>query len=153
VELQCGRVLYGIVSLNGTNGTSDRLVAVAPEAFLATDNQLRVIGGNKKLLDAPQYSKSDAKRVEMESPAFVMSVYKWFGQDPWWEPGTETPEFMSIYKVSELQGMNVHNMSDQKIGTVDNVMVDLSNGRVAYVILAPDPALHLAGNSLYAVPP
>jgi sporulation protein YlmC with PRC-barrel domain len=153
VELQCGRVLYGIVSLSSTNGTPDRLVAVAPEAFLADGNKLRVIGGDQKLLGAPQYFKGDARQVEMESPAFVMSVYKWFGQDTWWEPGTETPDFMSIFKVSELTGMKVRGIADQKIGIVDNVMVDLSNGRVSYVILSPDPSLHLAGNNLYAVPP
>lgn len=153
VELQCGRVLYAIVSINATDGTPDRFVAVAPEAFVANSNQFWVTGNRQKLLNAPNYLKGDAKRAEMESPAFVMSVYKYFGQDAWWEPGTEAPEFMNVFKVSELMGMSVRNIGDSKIGTVENVMVDLSNGRVSYVILSPDPALHFATNHLYAVPP
>jgi sporulation protein YlmC with PRC-barrel domain len=153
VDLESGRVLYAIVSIDGTAGKSDRLVAVPPGAFLEEGEQLQVIGDWQKLLGAPTFLKGEEKRPDMESPDFVMSVYKWFEQSTWWEPGAEAPDFVSVHRASELVGMDVRNMSDQKIGHVENVMIDLSCGRVPYVILSPDPNLHLQNNNLYALPP
>lgn len=152
VELESGRMLYAVASI-GTGEKTDRLVAIPPGAFRAGNHEAPVVSDRRKLLEAPQYFPGDARRAEMESPAFVMTVYKWLGECTWWEPGADPAEFVSVFKTSELVGMDVRDMSGEKIGDVENVMIDLSSGRVPYIILAPDRALGLLNNNLYALPP
>ena len=42
--------------------------------------------------------------------------------------------------------------NNQTIGKINNVMLDVPAGRIAYVIFSPDSSLNL-GNNYYAMPP
>jgi hyperosmotically inducible periplasmic protein len=55
-------------------------------------------------------------------------------------------------KASELIGMEVKNYQDEKLGTVDDLGVDLESGRVVQVILSTGGFIGI-GSSLSAVPP
>jgi sporulation protein YlmC with PRC-barrel domain len=57
-----------------------------------------------------------------------------------------------VQRASKLMGSSVRNMQDEKIGKVDNMMVDLPAGRVVEVIVASGGFLGL-GDELSAVPP
>lgn len=54
--------------------------------------------------------------------------------------------------VSELIGSDVRNVSKQKLGQINNLMVDLAAGQVPFLIFSPDRSLGLKDN-LYALPP
>ena len=155
-DLESGRVLYAVVSVGGFLGVGDRLVAVPPGAFREQGNHLRIDADKQKLTDAPQFSKDDDREAEMFSPSFVAGAYRHFGQNAWFEGGTATTassgHFGSVRRVSDLLGMDVKSVSNQKIGDVNNVMIDLPAGRVVYVIFSPDRELDLK-NNLYALPP
>src|SRR5205814_7129566 len=60
-------------------------------------------------------------------------------------------QFNNVHKSSDLIGMKVKNVGDQDMGKIDNLMLNLSQGRIAFVILSPDSSLNL-GNNLYALP-
>jgi hyperosmotically inducible periplasmic protein len=55
-------------------------------------------------------------------------------------------------KASELIGMEVKNYQDEKLGTVDDLGVDLESGRVVQVILSSGGFIGI-GSALSAVPP
>lgn len=152
VDLESGRVIYAVVSVGGFLGIGDRNIAVPTSAFTEHGKQLRLDVDKQKLMDAPQLSKDDTNQL---TPSFASQVNKFFGQgNAWWEnsAGESSAQFGNIHRASDLNGMDVHNTSNQKIADVENVAIDLKPGRVAYVIISPDSSLNLKDN-LYALPP
>ncbi len=57
-----------------------------------------------------------------------------------------------VQKASKLMGMSVKNLQDEKLGDVDNLLVDLAAGRVVSVIVSAGGFLGM-GDELSAVPP
>ncbi len=55
-------------------------------------------------------------------------------------------------KASDIMGMDVKNLQGEKLGTVDNLMVDLSSGRIVAVIVSSGGFIGL-GDVLSAIPP
>jgi len=152
VDLESGRVIYSVVSVGGFLGVGDRSVAIPTSVFTEQGKQLRVDVDKEKLMDAPHYAKDDTNQL---SPAFASKVNQYFGQSaPWWEnaAGQSEKPFGNVHRASDLMGMDIHNVSNQKIADVENVMVDLKAGRVPYVIISPDASSNLK-NNLYALPP
>src|SRR5207248_5068870 len=93
---------------------------------------------------------------QMADVKFASSVYQYWNQPPWWE-GAAQPTgrntFGNVHKISELKGMEVKNTANQDLGKVDNAAIDLSAGRVVFVILAPGGILEQQGDTAYALPP
>ncbi len=57
-----------------------------------------------------------------------------------------------VQKASKLMGTTVKNLQDEKVGTVDNLLVDLPSGRIVAVIVSSGGFLGM-GDELSAVPP
>jgi sporulation protein YlmC with PRC-barrel domain len=57
-----------------------------------------------------------------------------------------------VEKASKVIGMAVKNLQDEKLGKVDNLMVDIASGRIVQVIISSGGFLGL-GDELSAVPP
>ena len=57
-----------------------------------------------------------------------------------------------VQKASKLIGTSVKNLQDEKLGDVDNILVDLSSGRIVAVIVSSGGFLGM-GDELSAVPP
>jgi len=156
VDLESARILYAIVGVGGVAGVGEKKFAVPPGAFAEIRGNAVYFNGDKqKLNGAPQFTKNIEKETELSKADFVNQSYQYFGQNPWWQ-GSSGPasagEFHNVHKASDVIGMKVKNVSDQDMGKVDNLIVDLSAGRLVYITLAPDASLGL-GNNLYALPP
>ena len=63
-----------------------------------------------------------------------------------------TDRLNGAVKASELIGMKVTTSQDEKLGTVDDLLVDMESGRVVQVILSSGGFIGM-GSSLSAVPP
>lgn len=150
IDLESGRILYGVI------GTSKGRVGIAPQLFTETlpvNNALKVNATKAKIDGAPQFGAVD-KPGEWGQASYVDQVYTYFGQSPWWQGKTaaNTGSFHNVHKASEVVGMKVENVSNQNVGQIKNVAVDLPAGRVVYVVFAPDSSLNL-GNNYYLLPP
>ena len=90
----------------------------------------------------------------MLSMTFIRKVYNHAGQRASWEnePRSAASEFGNVHTATAVKGMDVRNTANQEIGDVEDLIIDLRNGRVPFVIFAPDRSLDLKGN-LYALPP
>jgi len=62
--------------------------------------------------------------------------------------GTDKPRVLSA---STLIGDSVHNNAGEKLGKVEELMMDLEQGRVAYAVLSFGGFLGM-GNKLFAIP-
>ena len=56
-----------------------------------------------------------------------------------------------IMSASTLEGDNVMNREGEKLGTIEEIMLDVSSGRVAYAVLAAGGFLGI-GDKLFAIP-
>lgn len=154
LDLNSGRLLYAVIGTGGFLGVEERRIAVPPGAFVQTETDHPQIAADKqKFLNAPRF-RTDHDRVESAGqPAFLSEVYSYFGQTPWWnrEKGTAA-SFNNVHRASTLIGMSVDNLSDQRLGKIEDLGVDLAIGRAVYAILDPAYKLNLGGNYL-ALPP
>ncbi len=57
---------------------------------------------------------------------------------------------MSI-RASKIMGMEVHNMQDESLGTVNDIVVDVESGKIEYLAIAHGGVLGV-GDKLFAVP-
>ena len=71
------------------------------------------------------------------------------GENQWVIPASRLGQ---IQKASKLMGTSVKNLQDEKLGKVDNLLVDLPSGRIVAVILSSGGFLGM-GDELSAVPP
>lgn len=145
VDLESGRILYGVISAGGFLGVGDQLIAVPPGAFTAsTEARLTINADKEKLSSAPRFTKDhEAKLGDSE---FAKQVHQHFGQTLDWQGS-----FNNVHKASELIGMNVKNVSDQNVGDINDLGIDLTAGRVTYVILGAGGVLG-AGEKAYVMP-
>jgi hypothetical protein len=99
----------------------------------------------------------------------VVETYRYYGQEPYFDEPTESSQklqnskipknrntsstqFGHMEKASKLIGMAVKNNQDEKLGKVDNLIVDLENGRIAHVIISSGGFLGI-GDELSVAPP
>ncbi len=151
VDLESGRILYATI------GASKGTVAVPPEIFTRTpgpnDKTVQAKVTKAQIDGAPQFSNNNNPQ-SLGRADFISQVYQYFNQPSWWQGNQPANEgsFHNVHKASETEGMKVENASNAPLGTVNNLIVDLPAGRVAYVVLSPDSSLGL-GNNLYVMPP
>lgn len=151
IDLESGHILYATLAADKGR------IAVPPQIFTKTpgpnDKTVQVNVPKQKIEGAPQFGNWD-KPEELGQAQFISQVYQYFGQNAWWQgaQAANVGTFHNVHKASEAIGMNVLDVKNAGLGKVNNVMVDLPNGRVAYLILTPNPSFNL-GNNLYALPP
>jgi len=155
VDLTSGHILYAIIGSGGVLGAGEKRYALPPGIFTeAEGNNVHINVDKAKFNEAPVFTKEMDKDFDLSKAAYVSQVYDHFGQSAWWKGATPANEgsFNNVHKVSDLIGMKVKNVGDQPAGKVENAGLDLTAGRVVFVILQPDSSFNL-GNNYYALPP
>jgi sporulation protein YlmC with PRC-barrel domain len=65
-------------------------------------------------------------------------------------PRTNTPG-VALLSASSLEGNEIVNLQEEKLGSVKEIMLDTGTGRVAYVVLSSGGLLGI-GDRLFAIP-
>ena len=149
VDLESGRILYGVVSMQ--NGK----VGVPPQIFsqMAENQPLMVHADKQKLTSAPRFT-TDLEN-NLAAVNFATEVYHHFGQASWWEGAaqpTGRTTFGNVHKAKTLTGVTVKDSANQTLGNVNNIIVDLPDGRLSYVLLSLS-GVPEAAQFLYPLPP
>jgi hyperosmotically inducible periplasmic protein len=148
-----------ILSSGGFIGIGDTLVAVPPGALHrdATAKVIHLNADKEKLQSAPRFEMS--KWAECCESNHVAEVYRYYGEEPYFSARyqtTPTPNSSErlgyLQKATKLTDLSVKNLQDEKLGKVENLMVDLPAGRVVAVIVSSGGFLGL-GDELSAIPP
>jgi sporulation protein YlmC with PRC-barrel domain len=159
VDLETGRIVQVILSTGGSLGLFVTLVPVPPGA-LHQDAAKKVIhlkADKAKLKAAPWYGMSNWADLGQSNQ--VAEVYRYHGQQPYFTAAYQpalgpdpTARLGYVQRTSRLTGASVKNVQKETLGKVENVMVDLSAGRVVAVILKSGGSYGVGG-ALCAVPP
>jgi len=153
VDLQSGKVSYAV--LDGGGVFQDKLFAVPMTAFTtSSDRSYLVLNANKARMEtAKGFDKNTWPNVSNPD----------FGSEPFWEkkaglddlpdvPGLTTsrtgaPE--KLNKASGLIGTAVRNQSNEKLGDIKDLVIDLNSGKVSYAVL---DAGGIIKDKMFAVP-
>lgn len=174
IDADQGRVKYVAVSYGGFLGLGSKLFAVPFEAFEyrpATEDDKAVMLLNldeATLRKAPGFDADNWPN--MASPEFTKAINQHYGdrQDDGGvniqagpigirvggdrDTAAEKPANpMAIERAADLIGTKVVNNADEKVGSIHDLMVDMTNGDVRYAALSVG-GLAGIGDSLYAVP-
>jgi len=158
VDMVNGRIVEVVVARGGFLGVDSKLVAVPPENFAVEDGGkvLRLNLPGEKLDAAPMLDKSRWKDDTAQSR--VEQVYQYYGETPYFRveehPAHNSPvthPLGDVERASELIGREAINQQDEKLGKVENIVVDLPNARVVEVVIASGGFLGI-NEELSAVP-
>ena len=182
VDVESGRIVYVILSTGGFIGVGDTLHAVPSGALHhdVASKTLQLDADKAKLTAAPKFEM--AKWAECCNSNQVAEVYRHYGQEPYCSSGhkqnalstvaTRNAEgkwgkdrivsvqeaneswarLSDVRKASKVMGTPVKNLQDEKLGKVENLMVDLSAGRIVAVVISSGGFIGI-GDELSAVPP
>ncbi len=165
IDLQAGRVVQLIVSTGGFLSMGERHSAVPPGSvhFRAKGKPLHFDITREKLKAAPAFEMSAWKDYYQSDR--VQEAYRYYGEEPAFEARTTRgngPENVTsatratglghVQRATKLMGLKVQNLQEEKIGDVDNLIIDLPAGRVVAVIVSSGGFLGM-GDTLSVVPP
>lgn len=159
VDLESGRIVQVVVSSGGVFGIGDKSWVVPPGAFSydAASKALRLDVDKERYKSVTAFDKS--KWNESVETNQLSEVYRSYGQRPYFN---ETPvahlgrfatvRLGKVEKASKIVGLSVLNKRNEKLGSVDNLVLDLPAGRIVHVVLSSGGFLGI-GDALSAVPP
>ncbi|MDQ1274938.1 MAG: hypothetical protein QG610_511 [Euryarchaeota archaeon] len=172
IDLDSGRVAYGVLSFGGFLGMGDKLFAIPWQAL-----NLRV-HEHAFVLDVPKETLENAKGFDKDNWPVpnredLSRTYTYYGYQPYWKtevteqiglPGEnvasertvrtertssrENPDFLSA---GTIKGDKVVNRTGEDLGKIEELMIDLQDGRVAYGVLSFGGFLGI-GDKLFAIP-
>lgn len=156
IDLSDGRIAYTVLSFGGFLGLGDKLFAIPWNAFsLRIHEHAFVLNVPKDVLEKAEGFDKD--NWPLTSREWLSRTYAYYGYQPYWQrevtertglPGEirservssvestasrENPEFLSA---GTIKGDKVINTAGEDLGKIEELMLDLENGRVGYAVLS-----------------
>jgi len=182
VDVESGRVVQVILTTGGLFGLGETWTAVPPGALHhdVADKVLHLNADKEKLKSAPKFENS--KWAEHSNSEHLSAVYRHYGEensytfiqtngspkisntrkpDGTWATSRISNENQYLIPMSQLGlvqrgskviGMPVMNLRDENLGKVEDLLLDISSGRIVAVILSTGSFIGIGGE-LSAVPP
>jgi len=148
IDLQAGRVAEVLVDTSGFLTSKPRIVAVPPQFFALADSsgELRMNGDMDAFNNAPEFDISTWKQSTTSSS--VADVYLRFHAQPY-------PQMGYLERAGKIMGLTAWNEWTQRMGKVEDFVVDLPSGRIPVVLIASTGffGIGIKKGELTAVPP
>lgn len=171
IDIQNGRIAYAALSFGGFLGMGDKLFAIPWQALTPRVHEHAfLLGIPKETLEKAEGFDKD--NWPLTTHKELSSTYTYYGYRPYWQPSMaeqagapgepesemvareETREIrsrMNFLSASEIKGDKVVNNEGEHLGKIEELMIDLADGRIAYAVLSFGGFLGL-GNKLFAIP-
>jgi sporulation protein YlmC with PRC-barrel domain len=147
IDTADGRIAYAALD----SGLFGPLHAVPWEALrVAQDKSTVILNVAKEALQkAPTFRRENWP--DTVDPDWLASVYSYYGYPPY--PGlTEiTVQHVRLARSTTLLGLKVRSPEREELGKIEDLVIDLREGYIAYVILSRGGLLGV-GKTLHAVP-
>ena len=170
IDLHDGRAAYAVLSFGGFLGMGDKLFAIPWQALsLKVHKHAFALDITKDVLErAEGFDKDNLPLTRNE----LSRIYTYYGYQPHWQtivteptgiPGDtesermartgnaasrDNPDFLSA---STIKGTKVVNMAGEDLGKIEELMIDLEDGRIGYTVLSSGGFLGMGGK-LFAFP-
>jgi sporulation protein YlmC with PRC-barrel domain len=154
IESTEGRCRYAIMSRGGVAGLGDTHVAVPWKALKFANDAVRLDVTKQRFDQAPTFD-DDKNWSTIGDPQWATTVHQYYSLKPDFktrtndDPSRNPPP--TFFKGSDAVGMDIHNRQGDDLGELEDVMIDVNSGRVAYAVLGFGGVLGM-GEKLFAVP-
>jgi sporulation protein YlmC with PRC-barrel domain len=159
VEQETGMIAYGVLSFGGFLGIGDKLFAVPWSALKPNGDRTAFILDvpKEKLEKAPGFDKKEWP--DLSNQKWGADVHTYYKATPYWQihggvmtsDGSKAPAPGYLMRTSKITGMNVHDAKNEKLGDIEDLVLDQQAGSVAYSVLSFGGFLGV-GDKLFAVP-
>jgi sporulation protein YlmC with PRC-barrel domain len=161
------QIAYVVLGSGGILSIGGKYLAIPWGAFeFSNVNNVAVLNVDKATLEAaPGFDKDAWPNFADET--WATSVFKHYKQRPYWESRDETGRDAlpaktnenknvkntehSIVKATDAIGMNVENAKNENLGDIQDIVMELKHGRIAYAVLGFGGVMGV-GDKLFAVP-
>ncbi|GAB3552561.1 hypothetical protein GCM10027343_38240 [Noviherbaspirillum agri] len=136
VDLGSQRVHYAVLASGGALGLGEKLFAYPMSAFKseADGDKLVLNIAKDKLKDAPGFDKD--KWPDWSDNRYRGEVDRYFKS----ETAKAAPRSAKMVRASELIGKSVDDRSGKDAGEMEDLVVNMNNGRISYAVLDFDKA-------------
>jgi sporulation protein YlmC with PRC-barrel domain len=162
VDMKSGEVRYAALSFGGFAGIGSKLFAVPfhsmtfmlGEPNKADSRHFMFDVKKEQLENAPGFETSHWPNVG--DPQWGASIDKHYNYDRKHFAGnndSNAPKvtYETVFRASKIKGMDVRNDANENLGSVDELVIDVTKGHVKYVALSFG-SWFTGGNKLFAVP-
>jgi sporulation protein YlmC with PRC-barrel domain len=157
IDMKTGEVRYAAVSFGGIAGIGSKLFAVPY-------GSLKFMLGEPKDANSRHFMFNVTKDQLEKAPGFDTSHWPNVGDAKWGasidkhynyerkhtDTGA-TVTYETVFRASQIKGMDVRNDANENLGSVDELVIDVTKGHVKYVALSYG-SWFTGGNKLFAVP-
>jgi len=153
------RIAYAVLAFGGVLGMGEDYFAIPWSAFqMKADGSAAILNIDEQTLKNSKGFNKD-NWPDMGDPKWAQEAHRQYGQELYrdqearrTEGTAPTPkEHFWVRKLSELVGLAVKNREEEALGEINEIVVDLHEGRVAYAILGVGGYLGM-GEKEVAVP-
>ena len=153
IDAERGRVAYAVLSFGGFMGVGEKWFAIPAGALTLPDDCKHFVLAveQDRLKNASGFDKDHWPK--MEDATWGTEVHEFYGQRLYWMDegeGSLTTD-LRIQKASEIIGRSVQNDRGEKLGEIEDLVIDPDRYRVAYVVLTFGGFLGF-GDKLFAMP-
>jgi sporulation protein YlmC with PRC-barrel domain len=170
VDLDNGRVAYAVLSFGGFLGMGDKLFSIPWQALkLRLHDHAFLLDIPKDILERAEGFDKDNWPLTREE---LSRSYTYYGYQTYWQTGAteqielpgkteqerttrrvsmegrENPDFLST---GTIKGDKVLNRAGDNIGKIEELMIDLEDGKVGYVVVSHGGLLGI-GSKLFSIP-
>lgn len=148
IDLNNQRVQYAVLGYGGFAGIGEKLFAYPVSALQpAEEGRLRLNVSEQKLKDAPGFDRKNWP--DWADQQYRDSVDQYYGQA---QP-VKTDEDPRYVRASDFIGMDIEDRSSQDIGEVEDLVVNMQDGTLHYVLVEFDDWHQANDDRLYALAP
>lgn len=155
IDVNTGRVVYGIGSMSGKPGASERLYPIPWPAgqYSVTSRTYELPIETSRLDTVPTFTRTEWPNFADEQ--FATQTFKYYDQTPYWKktvvrtadstrPVTTTTRWTqpptTVHRITELRGRTIRTPDGVTIGPINEFVLDPSNGRILYAVTTRDGA-------------
>jgi len=161
IDMKSGEVRYAALAYGGVAGIGSKLFAVPWQKMTFVMGEPNNRNSRHFLFDVSkdQLEKSEgfdsSHWPNVADPAWSASIDKHFNVERKHETTNSsngaTVVYETVFRASKIKGMDVRNDANENLGSVDELVIDLTKGHVKYLALSFG-SIFTGGNKLFAVP-
>jgi len=159
IDMKTGEVRYAALSFGGIAGIGSKLFAVPY-------GSMKFMFGEPKDANSRHFMFDVTKDQLEKAPGFDTSHWPNVGDSKWAasidkhynydrkhtdSDSSATVTYETVFRASQIKGMDVRNEANENLGSVDELVIDVTKGHVKYVALSYG-SWFTGGNKLFAVP-
>jgi sporulation protein YlmC with PRC-barrel domain len=157
IDMKTGEVRYAALSFGGIAGIGSKLFAVP-------FGSMKFMHGEPNNASSRHFMFDVTKEQLEKAPGFDTSHWPNVGDVKWaasidkhynyerkhFDTGAAVT-YETVFRASQIKGMDVRNDANENLGSVDELVIDVTKGHVKYVALSFG-SWFTGGNKLFAVP-